>query len=184
MWAALASHGFAWLSRYAGTPGPGAAAPAQWPTDASLTRPEGRHALVMIVHPECACSRASVHELSRLVARADGRVAVSVLVAVPDAHTVEPSNEMQVLASAIPGAVVRLDAGGREARRFGARTSGHTFLFDPSGRLVFDGGITVARGHQGDNPGALAVSALIAGGRADRSTGPVFGCLLAAADAT
>ncbi len=183
VWAALAFSGFAWLARYAGTPGPGAATPPRWPLAAHLLDEDGRYTLVMVVHPECACSRASLHELSRIAARASGRLAITVLIDVPPGHTVGPDNELRTVASRIPETVVRVDPGGSESRRFGAQTSGHTFLYDPSGRLLFDGGITIARGHQGDNPGALAISALIAGERTPRQTAPTFGCLLARAGA-
>jgi len=52
-------------------------------------------------------------------------------------------------------------------------------LYDISGRLVFDGGITSARGHQGDNAGRSAISALLTGQHdvVVRAT-PVFGCLI------
>ena len=57
-------------------------------------------------------------------------------------------------------------------------TSGHALLFDRDGRLLFRGGITPARGHEGDNFGASAIAARLAG-RPARAEAPVFGCPIA-----
>ena len=48
-------------------------------------------------------------------------------------------------AEAIPGVRIWTDVGAVEARRFGAATSGLVLVYDASGRLVFQGGITPAR---------------------------------------
>ncbi len=53
------------------------------------------------------------------------------------------------------------DADGREARHFGAATSGQTLLYDERGTLVFSGGITGARAHAGDNVGRQSLVALL-----------------------
>lgn len=83
-------------------------------------------------------------------------------------------------AAAIPGVLVFRDVDGGEARRFGAATSGHVMLYNVSGRLLFSGGITPARGHEGDSLGRDAVTQLIeAQGSAGRGCSPVFGCPLA-----
>ena len=64
-------------------------------------------------------------------------------------------------AAAIPGVLTFRDEDGDEARRFGAATSGHVMLYDAAGRLHFSGGITPARGHEGDSLGRDAVIDLI-----------------------
>jgi len=73
---------------------------------------------------------------------------------------------------------VDFDGGGAEAKRFGAETSGAVVLYDRAGRLVFHGGITAARGHEGDSFGQQRIAALLTGARADRTDAPVFGCAL------
>jgi hypothetical protein len=79
-------------------------------------------------------------------------------------------------AAAVPGVrVVRDD--GAEAWRFGARVSGQVMVYDHAGRLQFSGGITGARGHEGDNAGRDAIEALLAG-RPHAASAFVFGCLL------
>jgi hypothetical protein len=81
-------------------------------------------------------------------------------------------------AAAIPGVSPMKDIDGREALRFGASTSGQTLLYDDSGRLLFNGGITAARGHAGANNGRDAVVSLVRDGTSRRHTTPTFGCSL------
>jgi hypothetical protein len=68
------------------------------------------------------------------------------------------------------------------ARRFGASTSGQTLLYNMAGRLVFNGGITIARGHSGSNDGRDAVVALLSGLVPMHTITPVFGCSLVTED--
>jgi hypothetical protein len=50
-------------------------------------------------------------------------------------------------------------------------------LYGTDGRLLFRGGITGARGHEGDSAGRDAVVALISGGVSSAAVStPVFGC--------
>jgi hypothetical protein len=71
------------------------------------------------------------------------------------------------------------DPDGREARVFGAQTSGVVFLYDTHGELLFEGGITGSRGHAGENFGADRLAAALRSGRPGAGTpSPVFGCSL------
>jgi hypothetical protein len=73
--------------------------------------------------------------------------------------------------------VPRVDVGGTEHRRFGARVSGEVYLFQTDGQLVFHGGITAGRGHAGDNLGRSAVESFLREGVLPPETTPVFGCV-------
>src|SRR6185436_9029457 len=81
-------------------------------------------------------------------------------------------------AAAIPQATVVEDPRGADSRRFGVVTSGHVLLYDATGRLRYSGGLTPARGQQGESAGKNAFEALLAGDAADRDVHPVFGCPL------
>jgi hypothetical protein len=70
------------------------------------------------------------------------------------------------------------DREGADARLFGAFTSGQTFLYNPGGRLLFNGGITASRGHSGDNIGRDGIVALLHGGTFAQNVTPAFGCSL------
>jgi hypothetical protein len=58
-------------------------------------------------------------------------------------------------------------------------TSGAVLLYSSDGKLLFQGGITPARGHQGDSFGRQRILALLDGDAPDRRDAPVFGCALA-----
>lgn len=168
------------LATYASTPGVAAAAPERWPAESRLTHTPGRATLIMIAHPYCPCTRASIGELDRLLAQAQG-AAVDAYVLFLKPSTMGENWEQTDLwrtAAAMPGVRVIADDDGREAQAFGTATSGQTLLYDPAGRLVFSGGITAARGHSGDNPGRSAVVSLLMTAAADSTSSPVYGCPL------
>ena len=85
-------------------------------------------------------------------------------------------SDLWVRATKIAGVTPVLDRDGSAAAAFHAQTSGHVVVFDRDGRNIFRGGITSARGHEGDNPGAARVIALLTNGTADRTESPIFGC--------
>jgi hypothetical protein len=184
VWLLSVSAGLAALWVYARAPGVAAAPPERWPADSGIAPAPDRATLVMLVHPHCPCSRASIEELSRLMAHADGRVAVHILFLKPsDFPEGWEKTDLWRSAAAIPGTTIRSDPDGVEAARFHAATSGQVILYDAGGRLVFSGGITDARGHAGDSAGRAAIASLIRGAAAAPST-PVFGCALRDPDAT
>lgn len=133
----------------------------------------------MFAHPQCPCTRASIEELNRLLSRVGGRVHADVLFYLP--HSFSPDWAKSTLwrnASALPGVTVQMDVDGAEARLFGAETSGDVLLYDKDGRLLFKGGITGSRGHEGDNVGVDAVAALCQGLKVATNETPVYGCSL------
>ncbi|HXS95056.1 MAG TPA: hypothetical protein VN736_10655 [Candidatus Limnocylindrales bacterium] len=164
---------------YANTPGSAAVPPAYWPSHAPLEQAKGRASLMIFIHPQCPCSRASVGELDRILVSVHDRVQTTVFFYVPPgssegwAHT-----DLWKSAAAIPTVQVLADRGAAAARRFGARTSGQALLYNANGRLIFSGGITAARGHSGDNDGREAIVSLLLGRESGRRTTPVFGCAL------
>lgn len=81
-------------------------------------------------------------------------------------------------AAAVPGVQVHLDHQEKVARLFHAMTSGQALLYHEGGTLLFQGGITPARGHAGDNPGSAAIAALVKHRTHNFASTPVFGCAL------
>ena len=178
-WLGAVIGGFAWLAVYANTPGAAAHAPATWPTSSAVTMDHERPTLVMLAHPRCTCSRASLAELAELLARAPRKPRTYVVFIKPGSAGVEwEKTDLWRTAAALPGVTVLRDDDGVEARRFGAETSGQVFLYDVGGRLLYSGGTTGARGHIGDNLGRAAILAHLSGAPASRSTADVFGCSL------
>lgn len=176
LWLAGVVAGTGLLWKYKQTPGPTGRAPSQWPSDTAVTR-AARPTLVMTLHPGCACSVASVAELAKLMRALEGRVDTHVLVVQLAGPGVKPSGAVEA-ARRIPGVDVRTDPGGVEAARFGAKTSGTVVLYDEHGALAFEGGLTTARGHEGDSPGAAQISALVLRDTPSRTSTVVYGCEL------
>jgi hypothetical protein len=113
------------------------------------------------------------------MARAGGKAVAIVFFIAPRSQRLDwVHSDLWRDARAIPGVDIIEDAEGREARRFGAATSGQTLLYDEAGNLQFNGGITASRGHSGGNYGRDAVISLLESGTAERHTTPVFGCSL------
>jgi hypothetical protein len=164
---------------YESTPGAATAAPAAWPTASSIEPAADRPTLVMLAHPHCPCTRASIGELARLMTQAQGRVTAYVLFVKPAGFSDGwQQTDLWASAAAIPGVTPVLDEGGVEAGRFQAATSGQTVLYDAAGNLLFSGGITSARGHAGDNAGRTAIVSLLTSDAAEDRGAPVFGCPL------
>jgi hypothetical protein len=184
LWLFMISAGVGVLWGYESTPGAAAAAPDRWPDDSRIKRAHGRATLVMLAHPHCPCTRASIGELSRLMTQAQGRVTAYVLFVKPPGFS-DGWEQTDLLASAaaIPGVSVVRDDEGVEASRFRAATSGQTMLYDAGGKLLFSGGITSARGHAGDNAGRTAIVSLLTTNEAGQKETPVYGCPLFAGSA-
>ena len=134
----------------------------------------------MAAHPRCPCTRATVAELTRVLTRCVGKVEVYILTFLPRSagHDWGPADGVRALGT-MRGVHLIDDPGGEEAARFGALTSGLVALYAQDGRLLFRGGITAARGHEGDNRGEQALLGLIQGHPSSSPRDlPVFGCPL------
>lgn len=178
-WLVLILGAMAFFTRYTEKPGEAASAPAVWPKETALQATPGQATLVLLAHPLCPCTRATLAELARLLARVPGRVSTHVVFIRPVGASADwEKSDLWDLARAIPGVQVAVDPGGAEATRFGGATSGEALLYGSDGRLLFSGGITASRGHEGENPGAERIVSLLTTGSAELATSPVFGCPL------
>ena len=179
VWLMAAAAGGWRLHQYESAAGGAAATPTQWPAESQIKMCHEHPTLVFFAHPKCPCTRASVEELNRLMARAQGRIETRAVFFQPSNYPIEWSrSSLWNSVVAIPGVSAQADSGGIEARRFGAETSGFVALYGIHGRLLFRGGITASRGHAGNNPGADAIVALAKGDVVATHETPVFGCSL------
>lgn len=177
MWASGVVAGLYSLWAYAFDSGVICQAPKRWPAESSIKPDDARATLLMFLHPQCPCSRASVEELARLMRFAKGRLAVHVCVFAP---TMFPEDwvraDLWTSASAIPEVEMHGDPDAIEARRFKATISGTVLLYGPRRDLLFAGGITNGRGHGGDSVGRATILSLLEGGPVAGRQTPVFGC--------
>ena len=179
LWLVLILSGAHALLRYESTPGAPGTPPSLWPSHTGIVRPPDKFTLVMLSHPDCPCTRASLAELERVVARTQGQLVGFIVFSKPESSRAEiESSDLWHAASRIPGITPVDDQRGTASQSFHGYVSGQTMLYDPAGRLIFSGGITSGRGHQGDNAGAEAVIRRVNGdGQAPKATA-VFGCAL------
>jgi hypothetical protein len=180
VWLAGVGAGLWTLWAYDNQPGVSASAPGRWPAETALRRVAGRPTLLLVAHPQCTCTRASLEELAEILARASSvRPKAYVLFLKPSSVDAGwEQTDLWTRATALPDVTVVRDDDGAEARRFGVETSGQTMLYDDLGTLIYSGGITGSRGHAGENAGELALVALLTHGHAERRTAGVFGCSL------
>jgi hypothetical protein len=178
IWAGTVAAAFQAIRQFESTPGPAAIAPPAWPVRSAVPRAEGAWTLVMLVHPHCSCSRASVKELEAVLEGAPRSMRPYVLVYRPTEFPAGwERTDVYTAATRLRRARVLIDEDGREAALFGGFTSGQTFLYDGDGRLRFEGGITLLRGHAGLNSGRAGIIR-VANQQDGQGTHPVFGCAI------
>lgn len=179
VWLGVVLTGTLLMAQYSQTAGAMGAAPQQWPETRLMPHHPAQPRLVMFLHPRCPCSRATLGELELIMAHCQGLLTAQVLFIQPEGMAEDwVKTDLWRTAAAIPGVEVGIDHEGEEARRFQAVTSGQTLLYDAQGGLLFQGGITLARGHAGDNPGRDAIEDLLKRQTLHPASAPVFGCAL------
>lgn len=157
---------------YAGSAGKQSPVLGHWPKDSKLKNPNKDH-LVMFIHPGCSCSKASLAELSRLMSVTD-LTAQIVFMKSKNLVKLYEKNPLLAQAKLIPRTEIVFDDG-FESKLFGAETSGLTHLYNQNSNLVFTGGLTMARGHEGDSLGKAAILSYLKGQKTI-SRSLVFGC--------
>ena len=179
------------LVAFDNTPGAPGSPSITWPRFTHLHRKSNRPELLVFAHPYCTCTTATISELATLFASTDSRAnpAIKFVVYRPETRAGWSWKSLNDRASVLPKTEFYWDDGGREARRFGATTSGMVLLYDARGALRFAGGITGSRGHEGDNYGLDALRtalAPIAPGTPPHTNtiarSRVFGCAIGSAE--
>lgn len=179
IWIIFVGAGFLGLARYDSAPGTlGEQTPNQWPALSRLSRTSGLPTLIVMLHPRCPCSRATLDNLACAMPQIIGKAQVHLVFVNPDAGRPLEDGALLRMAENIPGSDIFHDQSGHEAQLFGALTSGETLLYSSEGKLLFHGGITLGRSHEGNNPGLSTVVSLVQHGTGKRAGTPVFGCAL------
>ena len=179
IWLAAVAVGTVLFLRFEFTPGDETRVPPIWPAESALAlRPDGM-TLIVFAHPHCVCTRASLDELQVVLSHHSRPLRARVVfVQLPGFTDQEMRDESWEKAGRIPGIERRIDKDGVEARRFCALVSGFTVLYDASGKLLFEGGVTGSRGQVGANAGRNSVIGFLRDGKVETSRTPVFGCYL------
>ncbi len=179
LWGCGLIAGFWKLFLYSQTEGNPARPGVSWPKLSKISHKSHMPTLLVFVHPRCPCSDATIAELDRLMPRLKGHVSVLAVFFKPDHWTIDDVQEsLWTKTQSIPGVGLLIDERGGEASLFDARTSGQVMLYDSNDRLIFSGGITPSRGHQGPSAGQDAILNFLDGLPVVRSRAPVYGCSL------
>lgn len=164
-------------------------APSAWPEVLGTFNPEGDAlTIVMAAHPQCSCTRASLAQLERLLARFPQQMHALVCVyQMPGqkAQAVQQSAFWKHL-EALPGVEPKLDPEGTITALLGAEVSGSVAAFNRTGTLVFQGGLTASRGHEGPSLAIDHLAQLASGHVPEKgavASAPVFGCRFESASA-
>jgi hypothetical protein len=176
VWVLLLAGGSGYLAAHSARAGTAGPAPQVWPAD--LSRRNDRWTVVLAAHPRCPCTRASADELIGALAGATEDYELIVLAYRPADDAAFADTGVVRRLGALEHTTVIEDVESALAARFGAMTSGHAAVFDPTGSLRFSGGLTPSRGHAGPNTGAATLRALLRGGQPPAEAAPVYGCPL------
>ena len=177
LWLTVTLTGFWGFHAYSNAPGKTGPTPVHAP-DESFDQPGKCSRLILLAHPRCPCTWATLAELAVLLEINRNAIAAEVHFIRPKGKPVGwEQTSLWRTAEAIPGVRVYCDAEGVLARRLGVETSGAVVLYDPEGQVLFSGGITRARGQDGESASRRAILTLVSGKTATRNA-PVFGCPL------
>lgn len=178
LWLAAVGYGVAYLSRYETTPGEqGVSTPEIFPPGSSIEHDGTRATLLFFAHPKCPCSRAGLNEIAKIMPAVEGRLDVYVVLSKPAGAPADWADTgLRASAEHIPGVTVVVDENDAETGLFNARTSGTALLYDSAGKLRFHGGVTRARGQEGDNAGSSAIADIVNTNFSDHENTSVFGC--------
>jgi hypothetical protein len=180
IWIGCAIAGMLALAHHTSAPGTAAAPPRTTPAIPALSRRSHRPSLFMFLHPRCPCSSASLNELSRLFAKTHEKMDFTILFVIPPGSPPDwHKSSLWANANSIQGLRVLLDQDGKFATQLGITTSGHCLVYDADDHLVFSGGITSGRGHEGESPGQSMVEGIASQPPADELRECfTFGCQL------
>ncbi|WP_158265603.1 hypothetical protein [Blastopirellula marina] len=180
IWLVLVGSTFAWLIVYGSTAGSISSTPERWPANSDICRATGKKQLLVFLHSECPCSRATLDNLKPLLT--DDHIEITLVCL--GTSPIDSSDSLGGCHQALrawkdyANVTVIFDRDGHEAQRFGALTSGHCLLYDIDDTLSFNGGVTSSRGHYGANSGFGILQSILHESHSADSTYPVFGCPL------
>ncbi|HLO97235.1 MAG TPA: hypothetical protein VK171_01460 [Fimbriimonas sp.] len=145
----------------------------------TLREPSRTNTLLVFAHPKCPCTVATLkclEELHQVHPEIQVELALVIPPNSPKLFEDGPSSEWQ---ASHRWAKRTIDRNGTLAKSLGAIASGHTFLFEEKGDVVFAGGITRARGVVGESTALRDLITCINGKQSfGLSRHDVFGCSL------
>jgi len=167
------SYDFTWRAGESGNP------PLHWPKDISSPKLTDRPLVLVFLHPQCPCSRATLDELAVAMTHTRERFQFVAVFEKPAGRNDDwIKAELWKRAEGISGLSRVIDVDGKLVNAFHAKTSGDTVVYSPEGILLFHGGLTPGRDHRGSNAGRTFLETWTRETPPETVTSPVFGCPL------
>jgi len=135
--------------------------------------------VLVFYHPKCSCTVATARNLLKLIPKTRGDYRVVAFAYCPKN---QPASWIESRCTTefrdIPGLELKLDRGGKSSQHFGVEVSGHVLVYDSEGNLIFDGGLTPYRAHEGDCRATYHLVDCLNSEANQLTSWPVFGCKL------
>jgi hypothetical protein len=172
-WGCALVGGFGLLIRYEATASQTGSPQA---AESTVFRDGNVFSVVIGLHPHCPCSRATVAELLKIYSHVPEKTKITALVFKPKTEADSWIECVSLSTLQKMNATIVVDTDGERATSLGLNTSGQIQIYSPQGKLLYNGGITGARGHAGDNIGEGKALALLRGEIKFAESAPTFGC--------
>lgn len=172
--------GFVTLTDYSSRPAPHTDVLAELPADVHFETSQADKnspTILLFYHPKCPCTLASARCLARLASRFNGSPNFYAYAYCPaeEPDTWIASSTTDELRT-INNVTIFPDRNAEKCKQFGVRISGHILVYNSAGKLVFSGGITPYRGHEGGSMAAMDFIQHANGKVLEPSCWPTFGC--------
>lgn len=177
VWLIVVGAGWVALGAYANTAGAQRAVPNRWPKNSKLKWNPNALNVVIFVHPKCSCSQATINLYREVESSTRLHVQTQVAFYCPsDESESWAEDRLWRSVGVLPNVIRLIDRGGQEVKNFGVTTSGHVVVYSPNGELLFSGGITSRRAHEGESLGSQTLKRLFHEKSHGQLSLPVFGC--------
>ena len=139
--------------------------------------------VILFYHPHCPCTRATVNNLDLIQQTIKRSVRLFAFAYHPKSKDSSWINTPVTRQLAKIGFETTPDPGATVCQRFGVFTSGHVLAYNKSGKLVFNGGVTTSRGHEGTGVPMSELISSINQPTKQTAVWPVFGCPIVKSEA-
>jgi len=179
LWAVACFAGFGALWVYANTEGDLGQPNVGWDLPEQFHAHTTLPTLVVYAHPKCPCTRATFSELQRLQRDHRGDFVTRIIFFEPyHAPRTWRETDLWHQARNMTDTEAIADPGGMISQEAGARVSGTIALYSPREDVLFWGGITPSRAHEGESPGIISLRAILEGRSPLSRSSRVYGCSL------
>ncbi len=162
--------------RYDSLPGIAAVPKTAWPAASKIKYSTITNTLVMVLHPRCPCSRASVQQVASMMNTTNPPKCIFLFYTPSIFAKGWEKTDIWNQASEIPDSVLISDIDGRETKTSEHPHPDRPTFFDRQGFLRYSGGLTEGRGHQGECRNLEAAIKALNDSHKPTTFGAVYGC--------